>query len=167
VGPDRGGALQQDGRYADLVEPLDGPLRGGCVHAQHDDQSVDTHLVDEADQLGLVVLGLVRGAAQHDPHVKLAGGLFGASCHLGPVVVQRGHEHAESAPAEGLRPGAGDFFGRLRALVRDQGDAAVDPAYQTLGGQLRDVAADRHRGGAERLGKVGDAQRSIALQRLQ
>ena len=123
----------------------------GRVHARRDDEPVDAGPVDEPGQLRPVVVGVVGRAAQHDPHVELAGGLLGAADHVGPVVVQRRHEHARATGrASGPRRRAGRVLGRRRLVGRDERHAAVHPPDQALRGELGDVPADRHRGGAER-----------------
>ena len=70
-------------------------------------------------------------------------------------------------PTSGSRPVGRCLVGRRGVVGQDQRDPTVDPADQPLGGELRDVAPDGDRRGAQRLGQVGDAQRAVALQGLQ
>ena len=162
-----GGAFEQDDRDPGRGQPLERAAGRRRVHPGRDDEAVDAGSVDEAGQLRPVVVGVVGRAAQHDAQVELAGGLLGAARHVRPVVVQRRHQHAERSDrracdaASRCRRQAGCVVGAMSA------DAAVHPADQPFGGELGDVAADRDRGGAEGCGQVGDAQRAVALQRLE
>jgi hypothetical protein len=153
-----GGAFEQDDRHPRAGEPLDRAAGGRRVHPRRDDQRVKA-LVHQPGELRPVVLAAVRRAAQHHAHVQLPGGFLGALRDGGPVVVQRGHEHAQGVPGGRLVVGQG--------LGRGQGHSAVHAPHEPFGSELGDVAPDGHRGRAERLGEVGDAQHPVAVQRLQ